>query len=206
MNKIMDVLQLIFRKVYFNINYKKLSPKLNYDCIDKVVFVAHPDDEFIFLGNKLMREDGWLVICMTNGDSRIRSKEFIGLMKELDLQYKILNFKDGMDEKWDYAQVKSVISEIVSSIKNCKMIVAHNSEGEYGHFQHKQLHRLVKETCPTEKIMVFCKNKNLFMSNNKLSEDDKQSKHDLAIKYYKSQIDVINKLEHYLEYEGLENI
>lgn len=202
----MKLLRLVYRKMYYIINYKKFNPKIEYNEIDKVVFVAHPDDELIFLGNELITKDKWLVVCMTNGDSRTRSKEFVGLMKELDLQYKILNFRDGMNEKWDCTQVKTVISKIVSSIKNCKMIVTHNSDGEYGHLQHKQLHKLVKEVCPKEKIMVFCKNENLFINNNQLSEVDKQSKYDLAIKYYKSQIDVINKLSHYLEYEGLEHI
>ena len=97
--KLLRLIYRVYKKMYYTINYKKYNLKVEYNKIDKVAFIAHPDDEMIFLGNKLMTKYKWLVVCMTNGDSRTRSKEFIGLMKELDLQYKILNFRDGMNEK-----------------------------------------------------------------------------------------------------------
>ena len=97
----MKLLRIIFRKLYYRVNYKKLHPKIDYCNVNKVGFVAHPDDELIFLGNKLIKESGWLVVCMTNGNSITRSNEFIRLMDTLDLQYKILDFKDDLNGKWD---------------------------------------------------------------------------------------------------------
>ena len=197
----MELLQI--KKCYYIINYKKFNPKIKYNEVDKVVFVAHPDDELIFLGNELITKDKWLVVCMTNGDSRTRSKEFVGLMKELNIQYKILAFKDGLNECWDIAKAKYIISKIVLSKDNWKMIVTHNKYGEYGHFQHKQLNQLVNEVCKNKNIKVFCKKDRLFDGNNKLSKGSKENKIKLANKYYKSQLNVINELSDYLEYEGI---
>lgn len=200
----MKLLRLIYKKMYYIINYKKFNPKIEYNEIDKVVFVAHPDDELIFLGNELITKDKWLVVCMTNGDSRTRSKEFVGLMKELNVQYRILDFKDGLNEQWDNAKAKDIISKIISSKDNWKMIVTHNKYGEYGHFQHKQLNKLVNEVCKNDNIKVFCTKDRLFDCNNRLSKESKENKLKLANKYYKSQINVIKNLSDYLEYEGIE--
>ncbi|HDR7646817.1 TPA: PIG-L family deacetylase [Bacillus mycoides] len=39
--------------------------------LDKLMIVAHPDDESIFWGAALINENGWKVICLTNGDHYI---------------------------------------------------------------------------------------------------------------------------------------
>lgn len=199
-------LHLIFKKLYYYINYKKINPKINYSTVNKLLLVAHPDDELIFLGNRLFIEKDWLVICMTNGDSVTRSKEFINLMNELKLQYKILNFKDGINIKWNDLKVKKVIFKIVSSKDKWKMIVTHNNEGEYGHIQHKQLNRLVNETCKEHEIRVFCKKKNLVNKKNKLSIENMNKKIYFATNYYKSQHNIIRDLYENFEYEGIENL
>ena len=41
--------------------------------IDNVMIVAHPDDETLWGGEQLLKEN-YLVICITNGDNKIRKK------------------------------------------------------------------------------------------------------------------------------------
>lgn len=49
--------------------------------IDNVMIVAHPDDETLWGGEQLLKEN-YLVICITNGDNKIRKKEFEKVMEE----------------------------------------------------------------------------------------------------------------------------
>lgn len=200
----MNLVRKIFKKFYYYVNFRKFNPIIDFSCINKILFTAHPDDEFIFLGNRLIMEKDWLVVCMTNGDSRIRSKEFVNLMNELNLQYKILNFKDGLDEKWNENNVKKIVNDIILSKKHWHLVVTHNEEGEYGHFQHKQLNKIVTEACFGNHVSVFCTKDKLYNDTNKLSYEDSQIKFNLAMKHYRSQIDVIKGLSDYFEYEGID--
>lgn len=204
----------VFRPVYYEFrrfyhifsyifNYNKCNPKFNIEDITKVVFVAHPDDELIFLGNTLMNEDGWLVVCMTNGGNRTRRKEFINVMNTLNIDYKIFNYKDGLDILWDEKKLKKSIHKILNLKEKWDKVVTHNRQGEYGHFQHKQLNKIVRECYKGRNINVFVYKDKLVNSCNKLSLINKNKKLEIAYKYYLSQIAVINNLIDYFDYEGL---
>ena len=58
------------------------------------MIVSHPDDESIFGGAALLREQGWKVICLTNGNDKIRSKEFCEEMKIAGASYEIWDHPD----------------------------------------------------------------------------------------------------------------
>ena len=47
---------------------------LDLDGYDKVMFVAHPDDDLLWGGRHLI-EDDYLVVCMTRGNDPVRSAE-----------------------------------------------------------------------------------------------------------------------------------
>ena len=87
----MSIMAII--SVYYFIFYKEKSNyrKLNLDGIDNLMFVAHPDDEILFFSKQLLNKKDLLVICMTNGDNKVRSQEFRKLMKEIDIEYQIWN-------------------------------------------------------------------------------------------------------------------
>lgn len=204
----------VFRPLYYElrrgyyifsyiINYNKCNPKLNLENITKVVFVAHPDDELIFFGNTLINEDGWLVVCMTNGGNRTRRNEFINVMKRLNIDYKILNYKDGMDVLWNEKKLNKSIYKILNLKEKWDKVVTHNSQGEYGHIQHKQLNRIVRKCYKSGDINVFVYKDKLINSCNELSPISKNQKIEIAYEYYLSQIGVINNLIDYFNYEGL---
>lgn len=59
--------------------------------IDNVMIVAHPDDETLWGGEQLLKEN-YLVICITNGDNKIRKKEFEKVMEETKDYGIVINF------------------------------------------------------------------------------------------------------------------
>lgn len=193
------------RKIYYFFYYKKLNPSINYNKVNKVVFVAHPDDEFIFLGGRLLNEDDWLVVCMTNGDNIKRSREFVNLMKTLNLQYKILNFKDGPNISWNREKSETVIENILKEKEEWSVVVTHNNEGEYGHYQHKQLNQIVKKVA-RKNIKVFSHERTLKTDEKKLAYEISKKKLNYARMYYTSQMHVINNndMKKYFYYEGLD--
>lgn len=60
---------------------KKLNPasfKIDHQLVKQiknVMIIAHPDDETLWAGDHIMK-DRYLIICLTNGNNKIRKKEF----------------------------------------------------------------------------------------------------------------------------------
>ena len=48
---------------------------LELSNVNKVMIVAHPDDETIWGGAHLLKDD-YLVICITNGNNDVRKEEY----------------------------------------------------------------------------------------------------------------------------------
>lgn len=77
---------------------------LDLDGYDKVMFVAHPDDDLLWGGRHLI-EDDYLVVCMTRGNDPVRSAEFKSVMEATGDKYLILSYPDkiGKDRSsWNY--------------------------------------------------------------------------------------------------------
>lgn len=188
--------------IYF-INYKKFNPNIDVDKIDKVLFVAHPDDELLFFYKNIVNDPGWLVICMTNGGNRVRANEFIALMKYIQASYQIWNFKDGSNVIWNENKVCRKIKNILKLKKEWNMVATHNYEGEYGHLQHKQLNSLVRNSYKRKNLYTPIQKYNLEKEYNRLSSKESKHKEFLMRKYYKSQVFVLDELKLYLQYEGI---
>ena len=58
-----------------NIEREQLEA-LSLDETNKLMIVAHPDDETIWGGGHLL-EGGYFVVCITNGENEIRKEEFV---------------------------------------------------------------------------------------------------------------------------------
>lgn len=69
------------------------------DC-QKLMIVAHPDDETIWGGNHLLKGH-YLVVCLTNGNNPTRRKEFMKIMKETHNQGLIFDYPDKTNGKRD---------------------------------------------------------------------------------------------------------
>ncbi len=204
-NKFVYEKQRVYKKLYYIRNYKLANPKINFDNIDKVLFVSHPDDEVIFFYKELITNIGFIVICITNGDHNVRLHEFVNSMKKLGLDYQIWDFEDGLYSVWNKGSIYKKINNILIKKEKWERILTHNDEGEYGHLQHKQLNRIIRDICSNENIYVPCKINNLINNENALSNEEKNKKINHMKIYYKSQGYIVDELEKYFEYEKIEN-
>ncbi|MBE6048578.1 MAG: PIG-L family deacetylase [Clostridium sp.] len=128
--------------------------------IDKLLVTAHPDDEMIFAGDKLLREKGWKVVCITNGTNMVRNEEFKKAMKKAKVSdYEIWNYKDEWKGDFPREELKDRLEKVISS-KNYKIILSHNLQGEYGHSQHKALAEVLREIVK-ENLYEFSLGENL---------------------------------------------
>lgn len=144
-----DNLQAIQKAASFKVNPADLKN------IDNVMIVAHPDDEALWGGEHLLK-DNYLVVCMTNGNNKTRVKEFEETMKKTKDLGVILKYPDLVNNKrdnWATSKAK-IINDIkyILSLKKWKTIVTHNPEGEYGHIHHKTLSMLVTDECIRENM------------------------------------------------------
>lgn len=164
---------------------------------NKLMVVAHPDDESIFGGAQLLKKPGWTVICVTNGDNSKRKEEFIRAMKFAGAQYKIWSFKDKWKGTFKKKALKKKLKKALKS-KKYKKIVTHNKKGEYGHTQHialsKIMHSLVKKN-----LYVFKKGKKKLPS--KLLKKKRE-----MLKFYRSQKWITKAYKKEIKYEALKKV
>jgi hypothetical protein len=152
---IIFVVCVIVNKYYSNVvqpKFDKLEKTkwIKNDKYNKLMVVAHPDDELLFGGLAILREPGWKVICLTNGYKAKRTLAFMDAMGSIDnvWAYEIWDHSDQWFGTKLHKKIESNIQEELGSRDYLK-IVTHNINGEYGHRQHalisKLLHKLVKK-------------------------------------------------------------
>ena len=171
---------------------------------DKVLFVAHPDDELLFFSRQLLDMSGWLVVCATNGGSAIRCREFLSLISELGHHHQIWNLKDSLNPCWNHARSVSKVERVLALRKEWGMIATHNAQGEYGHPQHRQLHRIVREAASRCALYVPTDAANLCSPENELPQEIQAKKRELLERCYPSQIGLVEaNHEKWMRYERL---
>ncbi len=150
------------RQLYNSSN--ELKGNTNID-VDKLMIVAHPDDELIFGGAELINEPGWKVVCVTNGSNlsgdkfsrclaENRIKEFTKVMNSLDCQYVILDYEDNrFNSNWNEFSLTQKLTQLINE-KKYKKILTHNLVGEYGHVQHKKISKIIHQLKPNN-LYVF---------------------------------------------------
>ena len=152
--------------------------------IDKIMIVAHPDDEALFGGAELLTHPKeYKVVVIDEYHNEVRREEFRESMKFIGIEdYEHwTGFKGGEDyhrEKLIYELLR-VLRE-----RNYKKIVTHNKQGEYGHPRHRACHDILNHLRP-DILWQFDK------SEEKLPKDILNKKRDL-LKVYKSQIGVLD--------------
>lgn len=149
---------------FYNYLYKPYKvdrdfSKLDLDGVNKLMIVAHPDDEMLWGGAHLI-EDDYLVVCITCGTVKERVNEFTKVMEETNDKYLLLGYPDktnGERDNWDnYREdIKNNLKEIIS-LKDWEIIVTHNPDGEYGHIHHKMTNQMTTEvTDNKDKLYYF---------------------------------------------------
>ena len=186
------------------------------DSADKLMVVAHPDDEILWGGGHLM-EKGYFVVVVTNGRNDERSSEFKKVLAASGNNGIILDYPDktfGKRDDWTqvYDKIKEDIQFIMDS-KHWKLVVTHNQKGEYGHVHHVMTHDIVTaahDNASDKSIgslyyfgKYYKKDKigEVSDSLDKLSVEQLKYKEDL-LKLYESQSGTIKKLEHMNSFEN----
>lgn len=196
--------------------------KIDFERAKKLMIVAHPDDDMLWGGSRLL-EGGWLVVCVTNGRNETRSAEFRKVMEATDNQGIILEYPDKVNGKRDgWEKVRDGISadlSLVIGASDWEMIVTHNEKGEYGHQHHKMTHTLVLENClakgVTDRLWFFgiyhkAKTVDAYLSGEKEIPPDMQTKLSdeviarkrEVLSLYESQADTLEGLSHMIPYEN----
>ncbi|MEM0354093.1 MAG: PIG-L family deacetylase [Thermoplasmata archaeon] len=152
-------------KGYFLERFHTVSCNYQVYNVNRLMVVAHPDDELIFGGAELFRKRGWKVVCVTNATScsenifgsvgsDVRRNEFISVMNYFKYPYEIWDFEDNyFNDNWDM-QILEIQLRRLFGERKYKKIVTHNLSGEYGHIQHKKLANIIYQIGP-ENLYVF---------------------------------------------------
>lgn len=114
---------------------------------NKLMVVAHPDDETVFGGSHLLREKNWTVVCITNGNNKKRTYEFEKAMKVVGADYQIWSYRDTYSYHFDSVALEKDLRKLIQKQK-FKKVVTHGLRGEYGHPQHKVIARIMRNIVP----------------------------------------------------------
>ena len=110
--------------------------------LNVLMLVAHPDDETLFGFYDLINSN-CTVICFTNKYNKVRSRNFAEVMHTTKQTGIMFDYKDGVEEAWKSISNDQFIETILAHLdKKYDMIVSHNSDGEYGHIQHKRVNSI----------------------------------------------------------------
>ena len=189
----------------------KKFASIDFSQVDNLMIVAHPDDETIWGGSHLL-QGKYLVVCLTNGDNKVRKEEFNAVIKETNSKGIILSYPDktkGKRDNWKYCN-KLINKDIEYLIKKkeWKRIITHNPKGEYGHAHHKMTSKIVSRVVKKQKQMdkfyyfgKYQKKKNESRLKGPMSEDKRLKKQKL-LDLYPSQKKVEENLSHMMPYEN----
>lgn len=95
----------------------KLYNDKNIDNIDSIMIVAHPDDESLWGGSYLIKED-YLVVCVTCGIVENRQREFetaMGYSLDDYISLSYVDLTNKVSDSWDdyYDSIKGKIKKIL---------------------------------------------------------------------------------------------
>ena len=180
---------------------------------DKLMIVAHPDDDTLWGGGHLA-SGNWLVVCITNGRNDTRRDEFNRTMNASGNAHIILEYPDKVNgSRDDWSEVREGISKDIGmllSYKNWHTVVTHNPDGEYGHQHHKMTSAIVTQGCidrgMTDRLEYFgkyysaAKLPGVQDSLTRISDEELKFK-EYLLTFYKSQKTTVNKLGHMNPFE-----
>ena len=121
-----------------------------------LMVVAHPDDESLWGAAHLMSGD-WFIICLTNGDNKVRSKEFHKVLEYTHNYGIILTYPDlinGIKSDWSECK-QEIISDLSCALdyKEWEIIATHNPEGETGHIHHLNTNQYIFDLCKEKDLL-----------------------------------------------------
>ena len=186
--------------------------KFHAEKYQNLMIVAHPDDEILWGGANLFKDD-YFVVCLTNGYNNARARDFRKIMGFTNNSGIILNYPDIQDYIIDdWSEVKNGIIKDLTIILNFKYwykIVTYGPEGTTGHYHHKKtsefVTKIAKKYNKYNNLYYFGK---FYMKNEvpknlkRISDKDFEYKKK-EVELYNSVKEVIYKLWfHMLPYEN----
>lgn len=128
----------------------------------RLMIVAHPDDETLW-GGAHLRGGNYFIVCLTNGNHPIRSREYRRVLKRSGSRGIILNYPDIYHgKKNDWSLVREGIRKDLEQIfrwKQWDQIVTYNPDGVTGHIHHRMTYadtvRCCKDGGLTDQLYYF---------------------------------------------------
>ena len=123
-------------------------------AIDTLMVVAHPDDESIFGATELSAKTHVIVVTAANSahTGTQRREHLRHSMRIAGSSFEMWDFPETKDYRpsntrgWSDAIHSRVIEKLVQTFrvyKHVKRVITHNKWGEYGHIDHRNLHKAV---------------------------------------------------------------
>lgn len=186
---------------------------LQLDACTKLMIVAHASDESIW-GGAHLADQGYFVVCLTDGYSKTRRSEFQLAMKASGNKGLILRYPNtvhGERSRWA-GDKKDIIKDLdtILTYKHWNMVVTHNPEGEYEDIQHEMTSQLVTQEYYrnyeinnlyyfgkyyTEDVMA-----EMTESLRKVSSSSEKIKREM-LTHYASKQKTVDKFTHMIPYE-----
>ncbi len=124
-----------------------------------LLVVAHADDETIFAGGLILysRQTEWTIICV-HPENNQRRGEFISACRFLatysgnHINPILLDTALDRDKN---VEVSWLVEELTPYASGYDLILTHNREGEYGHENHRRVHRCVVDSIANPNTWVF---------------------------------------------------
>jgi len=119
------------------------------------VIVAHPDDETLWAGGKILShpEWKWFIVCLCRRNDEDRSLRFYNALKILNSEGIMGDLNDGPEQKpLQQNEVEDAILKLLPA-KHFDLIISHNPAGEYTrNLRHEEAGRAVINLWNTGKI------------------------------------------------------
>ena len=178
--------------------------------VNKLMIVAHPDDDILWGGAHLI-EDDYLVVCITCGTNKTRVNEFKQVMSKTNDKYIMLGYPDktnGERDNWNSSK-ENMMKDLAAiiALKDWDLIVVHNPDGEYGHQHHKMASQFVTSLVDDKSKLYYFGH--YYSKDNIAAHEDEMSSIDgktlekkvRIIGLYKSQSFIQTTFDHMFEHE-----